>query len=55
MGRLTTITEIRVDDVTYPDAMYPELVGRYEPLSKAGGGFVWDEVLAWLIHQKLKS
>ena len=30
---------------SYPDALNAELVGTYSPLAKAGGGYVWDDVL----------
>ena len=33
----------------YPDAVDPNLVGTYEPLAKAGGGFVWDDVLEYRV------
>jgi putative acetyltransferase len=33
----------------YPDAVDPDLVGTYSPLAKAGGGFVWDEVLEYRV------
>ena len=31
----------------YPDAIDPDLVGSYSPLAKAGGGYVWDDVLEY--------
>jgi hypothetical protein len=34
---------------SYPDAVDPDLVGTYSPLSKAGGGYVWDEVLEYRV------
>ncbi|HEV2547504.1 MAG TPA: hypothetical protein VGU20_09210 [Stellaceae bacterium] len=33
----------------YPDAVDPELVGTYPALAKAGGGYVWDEVLEYRV------
>jgi len=33
----------------YPDAIDPELVGSYPALAKAGGGYVWDEVLEYRV------
>ncbi len=33
----------------YPDAINPDLVGTYPVLTKAGGGFVWDEVLEYRV------
>jgi hypothetical protein len=33
----------------YPDAIDPSLVGTYSPLAKAGGGYVWDEVLEYRV------
>ena len=33
----------------YPDAVDPSLVGTYSPLAKAGGGYVWDEVLEYRV------
>ena len=33
----------------YPTAVKPERVGRYPALAKAGGGFVWDEVLEYRV------
>ena len=33
----------------YPDAVDPNLVGSYSPLAKAGGGYVWDEVLEYRV------
>ena len=34
---------------SYPDAVDPDLVGTYSPLAKAGGGYVWDEVLEYRV------
>jgi putative acetyltransferase len=34
---------------SYPDAVDPSLVGTYSPLAKAGGGFVWDDVLEYRV------
>ena len=33
----------------YPEVSSPELVGTYEALAKAGGGYVWDEVLEYRV------
>jgi hypothetical protein len=33
----------------YPDAVEPDLVGTYSPLAKAGGGYVWDDVLEYRV------
>jgi len=33
----------------YPDAVDPSLVGSYAGLAKAGGGYVWDEVLEYRV------
>ena len=33
----------------YPDAVDPSLVGTYSPFAKAGGGYVWDEVLEYRV------
>lgn len=33
----------------YPDAVDPDLVGTYSPLAKAGGGYVWDDVLEYRV------
>jgi len=38
-----------VDSANYPDAVNPELVGTYSPLVKAGGGYVWDDVLEYRV------
>ena len=35
--------------MSYPSVMNPELVGTYAPLAKAGGGYVWDEVLEYRV------
>ena len=40
---------MRVSTVTYPDAVDPTLVGTYAALAKAGGGFVWDDVLEYRV------
>ena len=31
----------------YPAVLDPSRVGTYDPLAKAGGGYVWDEVLEY--------
>lgn len=33
----------------YPDAVDPDLVGTYPALAKAGGGYVWDDVLEYRV------
>lgn len=33
----------------YPDAIDPDKVGEYEAVAKAGGGYVWDEVLEYRV------
>jgi hypothetical protein len=33
----------------YPDVLDPRLVGTYPALSKAGGGYVWDNVLEYRV------
>jgi hypothetical protein len=33
----------------YPDAVDPDRVGTYSALAKAGGGYVWDEVLEYRV------
>ena len=40
---------IPVGSVAYPDAVDPGLVGTYSALAKAGGGFVWDDVLEYRV------
>src|SRR5215469_9420704 len=34
---------------SYPDAVDPALVGTYPALAKAGGGYVWDDVLEYRV------
>jgi hypothetical protein len=38
-----------VDSVAYPDAVDPGFVGTYSAVAKAGGGFVWDDVLEYRV------
>ena len=38
-----------VQSVAYPEAVDPSLVGTYSALAKAGGGFVWDDVLEYRV------
>lgn len=38
-----------MDVDSYPDALVPNLVGTYSPLAKAGGGYVWDDVLEYRV------
>ena len=33
----------------YPAILDPSRVGTYDPLAKAGGGYVWDEVLEYRV------
>jgi hypothetical protein len=33
----------------YPRVLNPELVGEYPAAAKAGGGYVWDEVLEYRV------
>jgi hypothetical protein len=34
---------------SYPDAVDPDLVGTYPASAKAGGGYVWDDVLEYRV------
>jgi hypothetical protein len=34
---------------SYPDALEADLVGTYPALAKAGGGYVWDDVLEYRV------
>jgi putative acetyltransferase len=34
---------------SYPEVKEPGLVGSYDAVSKAGGGYVWDEVLEYRV------
>ena len=34
---------------SHPDAVDPNLVGTYSPLAKAGGEYVWDDVLEYRV------
>jgi len=34
---------------SYPNAVDPNLVGTYSALAKAGGGYVWDDVLEYRV------
>jgi len=38
-----------VAEITYPDAIDANAVGTYPALVKAGGGYVWDEVLEYRV------
>jgi hypothetical protein len=38
-----------VDADSYPEALEPNLVGTYSPVAKAGGGYVWDDVLEYRV------
>ena len=33
----------------YPSVLDPDLVGTYSTVAKAGGGYVWDEVLEYRV------
>lgn len=35
--------------MNYPPAKDPELIGTYPTIAKAGGGYVWDEVLEYRV------
>jgi putative acetyltransferase len=35
--------------IDYPAVLDETVVGRYSPIAKAGGGFVWDEVLEYRV------
>jgi putative acetyltransferase len=35
--------------MTYPAVLDPSLVGTYDAVAKAGGGYVWDEVLEYRV------
>ena len=37
----------RVSEESYPDVLDPALVGTSSRLAKAGGGYIWDEVLEY--------
>lgn len=37
------------DTENYPDVLDARLVGTYPAVSKAGGGYVWDEVLEYRV------
>ena len=39
----------RMKDSNYPDVRDPLLVGTYSPSAKAGGGYVWDDVLEYRV------
>jgi hypothetical protein len=39
----------RVNKADYPDAVAPDLVGKYSGLAGAGGGYIWDEVLEYRV------
>ena len=39
----------RVNADSYPEAVDPKLVGTYSAVAKAGGGFVWDDVLEYRV------
>ena len=34
---------------SYPDVLDQDLVGTYSPVSKSGGGYVWDDVLEYRV------
>jgi len=36
-------------ETQYPKVKNPELVGTYSALAKAGGGYVWDDVLEYRV------
>ena len=35
--------------MSYPTVLDPQLVGTYSAVAKAGGGYVWDEVLEYRV------
>jgi putative acetyltransferase len=35
--------------MSFPTVLDPQLVGTYSAVAKAGGGFVWDEVLEYRV------
>jgi hypothetical protein len=35
--------------MSYPEVLDPDLVGTYPASAKAGGGYVWDEVLEYRV------
>ncbi|RXJ65640.1 GCN5 family acetyltransferase [Veronia nyctiphanis] len=39
----------------YPKVKDPSMVGEYSALAKAGGGFVWDEVLEYRVWCHVKD
>ena len=43
------VLNVAVDSVAYPDAVDLCLVGTYSAVAKAGGGFVWDDVLEYRV------
>jgi hypothetical protein len=38
-----------MNDNEYPAVADPSLIGTYSPVAKAGGGYVWDEVLEYRV------
>ena len=38
-----------MDGIAYPDAVDPNLVGKYPAFAKGGGGYVWDDVLEYRV------
>ena|SRR5271157_3015723 len=38
-----------MNDDSYPDAIDENLVGTYSAIAKAGGGYVWDDVLEYRV------
>lgn len=47
--RLFPWQNARVNGDSYPDAVDLDLVGTYSPVVKAGGGYVWDDVLEYRV------
>jgi putative acetyltransferase len=41
--------EMTTGQSSYPRAVFPEKVGSYPAAAKAGGGYVWDEVLEYRV------
>ena len=45
LGDAVPVLNIPVDSGAYPHAVDPALLGSYSAVVKAGGGYVWDDVL----------
>ena len=42
-------TSPMTNNASYPEVLDPSLVGTYPAVTKAGGGYVWDEVLEYRV------